>query len=753
MSSALSFNTNVVVVGEPVVIRVSGVGQREREGESLLTAVSHPKAEISVRREEGEMEERGEVYMVEFLPSEAVGYKLELKCKGSHVAGSPFSLWALDRATLTKDGRKGEGAEFSGAITGELLTFVVPRGLGDVGVGVWGPMGGECEVQDSLEGGVSFLPNEPGTYCITVSRSSGEEVYHLTAQDSQMGAMYCRVLEEDMPLFQTPIPYVAGKQVWFHVSTREALGVKLLQGTAHGPGEAAVSVASTGDGTECVLFSPACPGRYQLDMLWGGYHIPGSPFSLQFRRPKTQVANTNLRLEEEVFVMDTPHRFKLSWEGAREGDIQLSCNPPSAATLSVQPTTFPNTYLCQIVPVECGMKEVSVLFQNNHVPGSPFSLLFRPRGDASKCCVEGPLQQIQTGPSVKFFVSTAGAGEGQLTAVGRERGTGKRMTATVAAAGKERYMVEFIPQRSVECELGVMYDRHHIPGSPFKLFFISGATFSVEGDGLVHATQDVWSTFTVHTHNAGSEALSVSICGPGNRQLEADVLPQGPHVHDVHYLLSQTGQHIISVQWGKEHIPGSPFVIQCIQRNAVSQFTILKPSEKVMLGDPIEFIVENGRSQIEEDKEEANIEVLAKAHRRNVAIEGSVERDREGNFNCMLVPPRAGRYSVSVKCGREHLPGSPFKVLVLTPPQAQNVRVWGRGLVDHWLSSTGSRFTVDTTHAGNGNLGIKVSISIMPSFLLLSLSFSPPPSLSLSLSLSPSLSPSLSLSFSHTHLS
>ena len=714
VSSALSFNTNVVLVGEPVTIRVSGVGQGEREGgredeDSHLTAVSHPKAEISVRREEEKVGEGGKVYVVEFLPSEAVGYKLELKCKGSHVAGSPFSLWALDRDTLTGDGWTVEGVEFSGVVTGESLTFVVPGRLSDAGVGVRGPTGGECEVQVSSEGGVSFLPNELGTYLIRVSCSGGEETYHLTARDSQMGAMYCHVLEEDMALFQTPIPYAAGKQVSFNVSTREALGINLLQVASHGPGEAAVSVARNGDGTECVLFSPACPGRYQLDVQWGGYSIPGSPLSLHFRRPKAHVVNTDLRLEEEVFVMDTPHRFKLSWEGAREGDIQLSCEPPSAATLSVQPTTCPNTYLCQIVPVECGTKQVSVLFQNNHVPGSPFSLLFRPRGDASKCSMEGPLQQIQTGPSVKFFVSTAGASEGQLTAVGRERGTGKRMMAAVTAAGKERYMVEFNSQRSIECELGVMYDRHHIPGSPFKLLFISGATFSVEGDGLVHATQDQWNTFTVHTYNAGSEALSVSICGPDSRQLKANILPHGPHVHDVHYFPSQTGQHNISVRWGKEHIPGSPFVIQSIWRDAVSQFTILKPSEKVMLGDPIEFTVENGRPQNEEGGEEATIEVLAKAHRHNVAIAGSIERDKEGNFSCMLVPPRAGRYSVSVKCCREHLPGSPFKVSVLTPPQAEEVRVWGVGLRDHWFSSTGSRFTVDTTHAGNGSLGIKVS--------------------------------------------
>lgn len=720
VSSPLSFDTNVVVVGEPVVIRVSGVGQGEG-GDILVTASSVPPAEIEVRREsEGEEEE--DSYVVSFKPKEAVPYKLEVMCKDEHILGSPFNLKAMDRATLTGDGEGGKEERSSSVDTGESVTLVLPGIPHDPVVLVTGPQGGECEALLSSEGSISFLPNQPGRYCISVRPSSGEtgEEYHITARDFQLGSMYCRVVEEDEALFKSPIKFTDGVQVSFRVYTKEALGMNLLQVVALGPGQAQVTVLDNKDGTESVLFSPSCPGRYTLDVLWNIHHIQGSPFSLQFKQPKNHVVSNSLSLDREVFIIDTPHRFKLNCEGAKDGDIQLSCDPPSAASTSVQPTTTPSTYFCQIVPHECGRQQVSVLFQKAHVPGSPFPVLFRLRGDASKCQLEGTLDQVQTNLSLKFSVTTHGAGEGRLTAVGREKGRGKRIVAKVTQTEEEKYMVEFNPGRSTECELGVLYDGQHIPGSPFQLLFISGASFSVEGDGLVQATRTQWNVFTVNSRNAGPGALSVFIRGPDGNKLKANVFARGLNVFDVHYFPSQTGRHVIAVKWGKQHIPGSPFHILCSSQDAVSKFTIWKPSSKVPLGTPIEFTVEDGRPEKEEDEEDC-ITVHAKAHRNDVIIEGSAQRDMDDNFVCELLPPKPGRYSVSVLWRGEHLPGSPFKVIVPAPPRPEKVRLWGRGLGDHWLSSEGSSFTVDTAQAGTGILGIKVSTLLCPnsSFFLL----------------------------------
>ena len=708
VSSPLSFDANVVVVGEPVVIRVSGVGQGE-EGEFLVTASSVPQADIEVRREsEGEEEE--DSYVVSFNPKEMVPYKLEVKCRDEHILGSPFSLKAMDRATLMGDDVEGKGERSCSVDTGESVTLVLPGMPHDPVVLVTGPQGGECEALVSSEGSVSFLPNQPGRYCITVRPSSGEagEEYHITARDFQLGSMYCHVVEEDEALFQSPIKFTDGVQVSFRVYTKEALGMSLLQVVALGPGQAQVTVLDNMDGTESVVFCPSCPGRYTLDVLWDVHHIQGSPFSLHFKQPKNRVVSNSLSLDREVFIIDTPHRFKLSCEGAKDGDIQLSCDPPSAASTSVQPTTSPNTYLCQIVPCECGRQQISVLFQEAHVPGSPFSVLFRSRGDASKCQLEGTLDEVQTSLSLKFFVTTHGAGEGRLTAVAREKGRGKRIAAKVTRVEEEKYMVEFNPGRSTECELGVLYDGQHVPSSPFQLLFISGASFSVEGDGLVQATRTQWNAFTVNSRNAGPGALSVFIRGPDGRKLKANVFARGLSVFDVHYFPSQTGRHVIAVKWGRQHIPGSPFHVLCSSQDGVAKFTIWKPNCKVALGTPVEFTVEDGRLEREEDEEDC-ITVRARAHRTDAIIEGSVQRDMDNNFVCELLPPKPGRYSVSVLWRGEHLPGSPFKVTVPAPPRPEKVRLWGRGLGDHWLSSEGSSFTVDTAQAGAGILGIKVS--------------------------------------------
>ena len=737
--SPLGLDTNLMVLGERVTVSVSGpLLQSEGDDEMIdicpVTASSVPtSAEVKVVNVGGddEITTRGHSwgntkpfdaeksryqtrshFLVSFLPREAVQYTLEVKYRKEHVSGSPFTVVAV--STLEESRERTEIA------AGEPVTFALPMSWHQRSVSptilVGGPRGACDVVNRSRNKSVSFFPNQPGDY--TISLLSGEnqrgETYCITARSGDMGASKCYVVETDKSVFQKPVRFAVGKSMTFQVNTEQAYGMGQLRVVARGPHEANVIVSNVEIGVDKVMFQPSAPGKYTLDVLWGGYPIQDSPFTLHFKKPRCQVETNGLNLSKETLVINIPFHFKLSCREAEEGDIQVYCVPPSAASTRVTPAGSPDVFLCEITPRECGTHRLSVELQGIHVSGSPFLVRFRPRGNPARCQLEGVIEKVQSSPTLKFYVDTDRAGEGKLTAVAIEEVTKEKLVATVNKLDRGRHMVEFTPGRGLECKLGVLYDGQHITGSPFPLIFPGAASFTVEGDGLIRATINKISHFTVHSVNGGPGVFSVSIEGPQNTNVVPTIISKVPRVFDVRYVPSVVGEYLIFVRWGQHQIPGSPFTVECFSQDSLSHFVIWRPSSRIPHSCPIEFTVEDGRTEREKLRDKSPLSVEARAQTTGKVLTALTSRDNDGNINCQFQPPDPDNYTVIVKCRGMELQGSPFRVTVPFPPKAERVRVWGEGLLDHRLPRSGraSQFMVDTTDAGSGILGIKVSVCI-----------------------------------------
>ena len=63
--------------------------------------------------------------------------------------------------------------------------------------------------------------------------------------------------------------------------------------------------------------------------------------------------------------------------------------------------------------------------------------------------------------------------------------------------------------------------------------------------------------FTVNTVNAGSGALSISVCGPSKLELNSREVDEG---YEFSYVPMAPGDYFITIKYaGNVHIPGSPF--------------------------------------------------------------------------------------------------------------------------------------------------------------------------------------------------
>ncbi len=412
-----------------------------------------------------------------------------------------------------------------------------------------------------------------------------------TAAEAHVEAIKCFMLEKDEQMIQNPLP-CGRDSVTVRVSKKNTLYLKnRLEFSMTGPAEAKVRASEECKGVERCEITASKPGKYQLDVLWNGSHIRGSPFSLLFKFPRTQIYSNGLNLQSTRYRLGIAHKFKLDCSDLEEGNLIFSVSPPTAARIEIAtPPGHPQTYLCKIVPLETGKHELSLIYSGKHIYGSPFSAEFGYPGDASKCTLSTSTPQHRLGTKVVLQVDTIEAGFGQLKAGVRDTASNKPVDLVVSRTRKHQYMLEFNPGLSLECVLAVKYDNVHITGSPFRLQFNELADCTAEGLGLESAQAGAWNLFSVKAEKSCKHqgVLKVDIHDINNKRVETVVSSRSPLHFDVSYYPKTPGVYTISIQWGEARAPGSPFQVACTSPSlAVAD----RPTGDVTLGDTICFKV------------------------------------------------------------------------------------------------------------------------------------------------------------------
>lgn len=104
---------------------------------------------------------------------------------------------------------------------------------------------------------------------------------------------------------------------------------------------------------------------------------------------------------------------------AGPGELTATCMGAQRAARCefVEQTDVPGTYALRITPLEVGKHVLQVKYNDEHVPGSPFTMRVSAPPDATKVEVYGPgiCHGVLENYESKFVCDTRGAGAGQLT--------------------------------------------------------------------------------------------------------------------------------------------------------------------------------------------------------------------------------------------------------------------------------------------------------------------------------------------------
>ncbi|CAN0019969.1 unnamed protein product [Bubo scandiacus] len=492
---------------------------------------------------------------ISFTPKEVGEHVVSVRKSGQHVTNSPFKILVGQSEIGDASRVKVWGQGLAEGHTFEVAEFIVdtrsagetmqpgPRLRGDgghgwdakvamavarvgwlrgLGLSIEGPSKVDINCEDVEDGTckVTYCPTEPGNYIINIKFADkhvpgglggthGGEPLH--GEGDGRGA------DEGEHHAPAPGPSIAtiGSTCDLNLKIPGEASPQELSAQVLSPSgqRFEAEVVAGGAGVYSVRFVPQEMGPHTVSVKYRGQHVPGSPF--QFTVGPLGEGGA--------------HKVRAGGTGLQRGWPE--CQPSSASGRGRRARGEPGDY------------EVSIKFNEEHIPDSPF------------------VETVTVNQPASFAVQLNGA-RGVIDAKVHTP-AGVVEECYVSELDSDKYAIGFLPRENGVHSIDLRFNGRHVPGSPFNIRVGEQSQagdpglVTAYGPGLEGGLTGVCSEFLVKTANAGAGALAVTIDGPSKVKLDCVECAEG---HRVTYTPMAPGNYLISIKYGgPHHIVGSPF--------------------------------------------------------------------------------------------------------------------------------------------------------------------------------------------------
>ncbi|XP_055382224.1 filamin-A isoform X2 [Condylostylus longicornis] len=696
---------------KPNVATHFNVDARDAGDAELKVTLIHDdtRAEVPVRIIDNE----DSTYTVEVVPPAIGSYTTNMYYGGLLVPTSPKVVItpAVDVSKIKVD-----GLEPTAPVNSLQQFRVITNGLAraDLSVIITSPSGNriKAHVIPTAEGFlVNFTPTQLGEYLLSVCFGGTPitprpfRLQCLVGSDSAKVHAYGPGLEKG---------YVA-LPAEFVIDTRGA-GQGGLGVTVEGPCEAAINCRDNGDGTCNVAYLPTEVGDYTVNITFNDHHIVGSPFqAIIIAQPNLRnIRVSGLGIQPHGVIMNAATDFlvDMSKVGSNIDTSKLSCAifDPKGNVLPSKIVTGKDDDVFRIMytPFEAGRHTIELLYDNVHVPGSPFVVHVKSGCDPSRCKAYGSgLERGITNHTNKFTVETKGAGIGGLS-LAIEGPAEAKMSCIDNRDGS--CDVEYVATEPGEYDITIRFADKHIPGSPFKVFVeesVEPSKVKVFGPALEHGQvrEDVPTYFDVDVGEAGPGKISVQMNNSEGHPIENwHVQDKENGLYAVHFIPPKEGSVLTcTVKFADVEVPCSPFIMQVFPKFDEKNVKIDGDTQKKQLPAslPAKFQIDTKKAG------QADINVSIK-NPKGKPLKPKMEQLENGSYTVSFVPDECGPYNVSIKYGGKEIQGSPFTLQAYPTGEAKKCK-----LVEEapkiQPSGSKSHMTVDAREAGDGAVTCKIT--------------------------------------------
>ncbi|XP_075967347.1 filamin-C isoform X6 [Anarhichas minor] len=674
-----------------------------KAGEAELTieivSESGAKAEVHVQK-------NGDgTYSITYIPQVHGTYTITIKYGGLTVPGFPTGL-QVDPAVDTSGVKvHGPGVEPRGVLREVTTHFLVDARA-------------HCKSGGSLVKAVISNPSGVNTDAYVTDKGDGTYRVEYTAYED--GLHLIEVLFDEVSVPKSPFRVsvtegcdpsrvraygpgleegLVNKPNRFTVETRGA-GTGGLGLAIEGPSEAKMSCKDNKDGSCSVEYIPFTPGEYDVNITFGGLPIPGSPFRVPVRElvdpSKVKCSGPGLGSGVRAHV---PQTFTVDSSKAGEAPLEIQLYGPTGVTEPISVTdNGDGSHTVIYTPAADGPYTVCVKYADQEVPRSPFKIKTLPVHDASKVRASGPGLNASGVPAslpVEFTIDARDAGEGLLTVQILDP-EGKPKKANIRDNRDGTYTVSYVPDMTGRYTITIKYGGDEIPYSPYCIHALPAGDASkclVTGSGIGPTIQIGEETvITVDAKAAGKGKVTCKVSTPDGAELDVDVVENADGTFDIYYTAPEPGKYVITIRFGGENIPNSPFHVVATDDPISSvdgMDPVLRPFSLV-----IPFTVQKG---------EITGEVRMPSGRTACP---HITDNKDGTVTVKYSPTERGLHEMDIKYEGNHIPGSPLQFYV-DAVDSGHVTAYGPGL-SHGTVNRPATFTIVTKDAGEGGLSLAV---------------------------------------------
>uniref|UniRef100_A0A8C4T6N6 Filamin A n=1 Tax=Erpetoichthys calabaricus TaxID=27687 RepID=A0A8C4T6N6_ERPCA len=638
---------------------------------------------------------------VSFVPKEIGEHLVNIKKNGRHIPSSPISVLISQSEIGDASRVRVSGPGLTEGRTFEPAEFIIDTrdaGYGGLSLSIEGPSKVDINTEDQDDGTckVTYCPTEPGNYIINIKfadqhvpgsaftvKVTGEGRMKESITRKRRAASVANVGSQcDLSL---KIPEIDVSEMTAQVTSPS--------GKIH-----KAEIMEGENNTYCIRFVPTEMGVHTVSVKYQGHHVPGSPFQFtvgplgEGGAHKVRAGGPGLERAEAGF----PAEFSIWTREAGAGGLSIAVEGPSKAEIAFEDRKDGSCGVSYVVQ-EPGDYEVSIKFNEEHIPDSPFIVPVASPSDDARRLTVASLQEsgLKVNQPASFAVSLNGA-KGVIDAKVHSP-SGALEECCVTEIDEDKYAVRFIPRENGLYLIDVKFNGSHIPGSPFKIRVgevgQSGdpGMVSAYGAGLERGTTGTPCEFIVNNSAAGPGSLAVTIDGPSKVKMDCQECPEG---YRVTYTPMAPGNYLISIKYGGPyHIVGSPFkakiigprlasshslhetssvLVDSVSRSAVplQQGALIRgasdASQVVAKGPGLSKAVVGQKNSFSVDCSKAgNNMLLVGVHGPKVPCEEIVVKHLGNrNYNVTYLLKDKGDYILVVKWGDEHIPGSPYQVSV-----------------------------------------------------------------------------------------
>uniref|UniRef100_A0A4W4DWE1 Calponin-homology (CH) domain-containing protein n=1 Tax=Electrophorus electricus TaxID=8005 RepID=A0A4W4DWE1_ELEEL len=654
-------------------------------------------------------------YTVKYTALQQGSMNISVSYGGDPVPKSPFNIMVAPALDLGKVKVQGLNEKVE---VGKDQEFMVNTqgagGQGEVTVKMVSPSGRPipCKLETDRvrqATSVKYIPPEEGSYKVDVSYDGNPVPGSPFTVEGVMPADPSKVRAYGPGLKGG----IVGKSAPFTIDTKNA-GAGGLGLTVEGPCEAKIECQDNGDGTCSVFYLPTEAGDYNINILYGDAHIPGSPFraavkpALDAGRVKLSGPGLERAKAGEVasFTVDC----------SEAGDAELTVEIVSDSGVKAEVCIFnkkDGTFAVTYTPPSHGPHTISIRYGGQMVPKCPIRMQVEPAVDTSGVKVYGPgveptgvLKEVTT----HFIVDARAQNKtgGNHVKVCIRNPSGASTEAYVTDKGDGAYRVEYTAFEDGMHLIEVFYDDVGVPKSPFRVSVVEGCDptrVRAYGPGLEGGLVNKPNCFTVETRGAGTGGLGLTIEGASEAKMSCKDNKDGSC--SVEYVPFLPGSYDVNITYGGQAIPGSPFRVPVRDVVDVSKVKCSGPGlgSGVRAHTPQTFTVDCSKAGA------AALQV--QLHGPAGATEPvAIINNGDGTHTVNYTPGQEGPYTVSVKYADKDVPRSPFKVHSGPAHDASKVRASGPGLDPAGVSaSLPVEFTIDARDAGEGLLTVQILVS------------------------------------------